>query len=137
MAKQPAAEAKHDPVFEALRDVLRAHADGLEITADTSQRFCLEGEPGPATLAAWGGAVRRKMIPVAWVERRASDVGYHLIGLNGNAALLAALSPALRARMHGKTCFNFRQPEPALLAELGDVTSASIAGLLRAGFLRD
>jgi hypothetical protein len=137
MAKKSVAGSDHDSTFKALCDVLRVHADGLTVTADTSQRFCLEAEPGPATLAAWGGAVRRKMIPVAWVEKRAHDVGFHLIGLNGNTALVGALSSALRARLHGKTCFNFRNPEPALLAELGDVTAASIAGLRRAGFVRD
>lgn len=44
-----------DATFEVLREVLRAHAAGLAITADTPARYCLEATPGPATLAAWGG----------------------------------------------------------------------------------
>jgi hypothetical protein len=125
----------HDATFRALRQLLLEHAEGLVVAADTTERLCLEAAPGPATLAAWGGKVRRPTIPVAWVERGKSYVGYHLMGLDGHPALAAGLSPGLRARMHGKTCFNFQGPEAALLTELGDVTAASIAGLRRAGFV--
>jgi hypothetical protein len=57
------------------------------------------------------------------------------MGLNGDTALVAGLSPALRARMQGKTCFNFRRPDESLLTELGGVTNASLAALRRAGFI--
>jgi hypothetical protein len=36
-----------DVTFEALREVLRAHAAGLTVAADTPHRFCLEAAPGP------------------------------------------------------------------------------------------
>jgi hypothetical protein len=127
--------SNHESTFRALREVLRAHANGLTASADTPERFCLEAVPGPATLAAWGGERRRPTLPVAWVERGKAYVSYHLMGLGGNAALVAALSPALRARMQGKTCFNFRRPDAELMAELDRVTAASIAGLRRAGFV--
>lgn len=121
--------------FRTLRDLLRAHATGLTIAEDTPERFCLEAIPGPATIEAWGGKARRPTLPVAWVERGRTYVGYHLMGLDGNAALAARLSADLLARKQGKTCFNFRRPEEVPLAELADVTGASIAGLRRAGFI--
>jgi hypothetical protein len=124
-----------DATFEVLRDVLRAHAAGLTIAADAPDRFCLEATPGPATRAAWGGKLRQPTIPVAWVERRKGYVGFHLMGLDGNARLAADLSADLRARMQGKTCFNFRRPTEVPLAELDGVTAASITGLRRAGFV--
>jgi hypothetical protein len=124
-----------DATFETLSGVLRAHAAGLTIAADTPDRFSLEATPGPATLVAWGGRARRPTLPVAWVERGRSHVGYHLMGLDGTPGLAANLSAALRARRQGKTCFNFRRPEEAPLAELADVTAASITGLRRAGFI--
>jgi hypothetical protein len=105
------------------------------VSADAPQRFCLEARVGPATLAAWGGTVRRDTIPVAWVERGKSYVSYHLMGLAENATLLAKLSPALKARMQGKACFNFREPDEALLTELADVTARAIAAFRRAGFI--
>jgi hypothetical protein len=127
----------HDATFDVLRRVLRAHASGLTVAVDTPDRFCLEAAPGPATLAAWGGKVRRPTIPIAWVERGRSYISYHLMGLDGNPALAASLSTELRARRQGKTCFNFQRPAEAPLAELAAVTAASIAGLRRAGFVAE
>lgn len=126
-----------DATFAVLRELLRAHAAGLTVAADTPQRFCLEAPPGPATLAAWGGKARRPSLPVAWVERGRAYVAYHLMGLDGNPALAARLSSALQARRQGKTCFNFRRPEEAPLGELAEVTAASIAGLRHMGFVAE
>jgi hypothetical protein len=126
-----------DATFEALRQLLRAHAAGLTVAEDSPERFCLEATPGPAAHASWGEKARRPTLPVAWVERGRSYVGYHLMGLNGNTALTARLSTDLRARKQGKTCFNFRRPEEVPLAELSEVTAASIATLRRAGFVKE
>ncbi len=126
-----------DATFDALRELLRSHAAGLTVAEDSPERFCLEATPGPATLASWGGKVRRPTLPVAWVERGRSYVGYHLMGLNGNTALAARLSTDLVARKQGKTCFNFRRPEEVPLPELTQVTAASIAALRRAGFVTE
>jgi hypothetical protein len=127
----------HDATFVVLRGVLQAHASGLTVAADTPVRFCLEGVPGPATLAAWGGKMRRPTIPIAWVERGRSYISYHLMGLDGNPALAASLSTELQARRQGKTCFNFERPAEAPLTELAAVTADSIAGLRRAGFVAE
>jgi len=126
-----------DATFFTLREILRAHAEGLTITEDSAKRFCLEATPGPATLASWGGKARRPTLPIAWVERGRSYVGYHLMGLNGNTALAARLSTDLLTRKQGKTCFNFRRPEEVPLPELTQVTAASIAALRRAGFVTE
>lgn len=124
-----------ESTFRALRQLLGKYAEGLAIEVDTADRFCLVATPGPATLKAWGGKARRATIPVAWVERAKSYVGYHLMGLSGNAPLVASLSPALRTRMQGKTCFNFRRPDAALFMELDAVTKASLDAMQREGFV--
>ena len=126
-----------ESAFQALRDVLRAHdaAGGLSVTADTPTRFELDAAVGPATIAAWRGRRRSERIPVAWVEHGPSYVGYHLMGLSGNARLAADISSALRKRMQGKTCFNFRRPDATLFAELAAVTAASIDGMRQTGFI--
>jgi hypothetical protein len=46
----------------------------------------------------------------------------------GNTALRNSLSPALRKRMQGKSCFNFTTVEPDQLKELAAVTKKGIAG---------
>ena len=124
-----------ESVFAALREILRRHSNNLTVSVDTADRFCLEAAPGSATLAAWGGRARLQTIPVAWVQRGKSGVTYHLMGLAGNASLMATLSDELKARMQGKTCFRFQRPDPALFAELDGTTAAAIAGFRRAGFI--
>jgi len=52
-------------------------------------------------------------------------VSYHLMPVYSHPALLQTLSPALRRRMQGKSCFNFRKPEPDLMAELEALTRAA------------
>jgi hypothetical protein len=43
------------------------------------------------------------------------------------APLTALISPALKKRMQGKTCFNFKSgPEPEILKELASLTNAAV-----------
>jgi len=124
-----------ESVFRALRTILQAHAQGLSVTADTNERYCLDGNVGPATLKAWGGKAKRPTIPVAWAEVGKSYVSYHLMGVQEDAAGSGALSKALEARMQGKTCFNFKSVDDALFAELRQLTAMSLARLRKAGFI--
>jgi hypothetical protein len=52
-------------------------------------------------------------------------VSYHLMPVYSHPALLQSLSPALRRRMQGKSCFNFKKPDPDLMAELEALTRAA------------
>ncbi len=52
-------------------------------------------------------------------------VAFHLMPLYMNEELTATISPALKKRMQGKTCFNFKtMPDAVLLAELKTLTAA-------------
>ena len=61
-------------------------------------------------------------------------VSYHLMGVYMNTRLLDGLSEQLRARMQGKTCFNFKSLDEVLFRELDDVTGRSIAGFRTEGY---
>ena len=52
-------------------------------------------------------------------------VSYHLMPVYVHPELLAEVSPELRRRMQGKSCFNFTKPDESLLAELKELTAAS------------
>jgi hypothetical protein len=123
------------PVFRLLTTILRKHARGLSVTANSAGRYCLEGNIGPATLRAWGGTVKRATIPVAWAEIGKSYVSYHLMGVSGTAAPASGMSKELRARMQGKTCFNFKTADDALFEELDRLTAQSLASFRKAGFI--
>src|SRR5256714_14519449 len=97
--------AAFDSIFARLREILQTHAGTLSVQEDTPSYFSLAGNTGPATLEAWGGKLKRPILPVAWVQIGKAYVSFHLMGLYGNAKLLAGISKELRARMQGKTCF--------------------------------
>jgi hypothetical protein len=121
-------------VFRQLRAILERQRENFLVAADTPARYCLDANIGPATLQAWGGRQRKPTIPVAWVEMGKAYVSYHLMSVATPGAQ-ERLSPALKARMQGKTCFNFTTGDETLFDELEQITSSSLAGFKRAGFI--
>lgn len=55
--------------------------------------------------------------------RKKSQVAYHLMPVYVHPELLTDLSPELRRRMQGKSCFNFTKVDRDLFAELGALTA--------------
>jgi len=97
-----------EPIFVRLRAILQKHARRFSVTDHTPKLYCLEARVGRATLQAWRGKVKRRQIPVAWAEIEKPCVSFHLMGLYGNARLCEDMPKDLKARMQGKTCFNFK-----------------------------
>jgi hypothetical protein len=62
-------------------------------------------------------------------------VSYHLMPVYVNPALLDGLSPALKARMQGKSCFNFTKVDPALFEELAALTQAGFDDYRAKGYV--
>jgi hypothetical protein len=106
--------------FAALRAILEPHAKRLTVTVD---------EPGHFELASptMTDRVGRPLFCAA-VQINKNYVSYHLMPVYANTALRNSLSPALRKRMQGKSCFNFTTVEPDQLEELAAVTNKGIAG---------
>jgi hypothetical protein len=124
-------KSEFDPVFAALRTILKKQGRSLSVADDTPTRYCLEAPIGPATLQAWGGKAKRPTIPVAWAEIGKSYVSFHLMALG---AAPDVMSTPLKARLQGKTCFNFSKVDPALFEELETLTAKSIAAFRKAGY---
>ncbi|HEY8749458.1 MAG TPA: hypothetical protein VIM11_15845 [Tepidisphaeraceae bacterium] len=124
-------------IFARLREILVKHSETLAVTGDTPERYCLSAKVGPATVHAWGGKMKKAMIPVAWVEVGESYVSYHLMGVYGSPKLWDNMSKQLKGRMQGKTCFNFRNHDEKLFAELDQLTTHAVAAFKKAGFIRE
>jgi hypothetical protein len=72
---------------------------------------------GPANEASKGREV--------WfgaVGERKNYVSYHLMPVYAFPDLLKKVSPELKARMQGKSCFNFKEVDDKLFAELARLT---------------
>ncbi|MDQ2950209.1 MAG: hypothetical protein M3Y27_30440 [Acidobacteriota bacterium] len=110
------------PVFGVLKPVLAKFANRLSVKADTPTEYTLltksaspfpqhEGQP------LYFGSVR---LGKAYVS-------FHLMPLYMCPELMKAISPALKKRMQGKTCFNFKSdPGPELIADLKQLTETSV-----------
>lgn len=67
---------------------------------------------------------------------RKAYVSFHLMPIYVKPGLLASLSPELKSRMQGKSCFNFTAVEPALVQELAALTQAGFDSYREQGFVR-
>src|SRR2546422_7571498 len=109
-------------IFVRLRAILENHSAALTVKADDPRQYSLTGTAGPTAVRAWGGLVKKPIIPVAWVQVGKAYVSYHLMGLYDNTRLRDGMSNELKARMQGKTCFNFKVVDEKLFKELDRLT---------------
>jgi hypothetical protein len=104
-------------VHDRLRAILAPHRDRLHVAADGPGGLTLELPGYEGT--PWGYAAGTRL------GKR--YVSYYLMAVYGEPALLDGMSPALRRRMQGKSCFNFTRVDEPILAELATLTERSIA----------
>ena len=104
-----------EAIHARLRSMLEPYARLLYVTADGPTGFGLdmapEGERDPST---WFAGTRVG----------ARYVSYYLMPVYVEPSLLDGISPELRRRMQGKSCFNFAKVDETLFAELEDLTRA-------------
>ena len=70
------------------------------------------------------------------VQIRKNYVSYHLMPVYVTPQLLTDMSPDLRKRMQGKSCFNFKTVDEALFVELADLTGAGLRSYKEAGYVQ-
>ena len=108
--------------FQALRTLLKPYEKRLNVIKD---------EPGAYYLASKKSKTRTGSdIWFGGVEIKKNYVSFHLIPVYANPKLRDTLSPALRTRMQGKSCFNFTAIDPAHVKELEAVTKKGFAGFI-------
>ena len=110
------------PVFDTLRDMLQKQTKQLSVQKDQPGYYCLETrKPSPFK--------QHKGQPMFFcaVKTGKAYVSFHLLPIYMNPALAKLISPALKTRMQGKACFNFKTvPEKALLKDMNNLIAASI-----------
>ena len=106
--------ADFESAFEALKSVFTPYANRLLVEADTPTNYALYSRvPSPFPQHKGHG------VYFGSVQIGKAYVAFHLIPLYMNEALTATISPELKKRMQGRTCFNFKTaPEAEILAEL-------------------
>jgi len=109
-------------IFTRLCEILRRQSGNLSIKDESPNRFSLVGGVHPK---------HKTPMPVAWTEVGKNYVSYHLTPIYGCPKLVESSSEKLRARMQGKSCFNFKAVDEALFGELERLTVAGFEAFKR------
>jgi len=97
----------HSDVFEQLSKILRPYAKEMTVKTDTDTNLYLEEDKSAAKPQMFGA-----------VQIKKNYTSFHLFPVYCDPSLLDEISPELRKRMQGKSCFNFKKPEDIPVAEL-------------------
>lgn len=113
-------------VFAKLRDIMLDAATGLDIKRDTGLELYVDTRH-----------IQKNGKPVCFggVQVRKAFVSYHLMPVYVNPALLKGISKELKARMQGKSCFNFSAIDRALFRELATLTKSGLKDYRDQGFV--
>jgi hypothetical protein len=101
--------------FQGLRKILKPYDAKLRVLKD-----------GPGGYMSESKSIRYqgKLVMFASITSK-SYVAFHLFPVYMFPDLLKGISPELKKRMQGKTCWNFKKAEESLFAELGGIVKAS------------
>ena len=105
--------------FAALKPVLGKYEKRLSVKADTPIEYTVvtkSASPFP----------QHKGAPLYFASVRLGKayVSLHLLALYMCPEMAKSVTPALKKRMQGKACFNFKtRPEPELMADLKKLTA--------------
>ena len=113
-------------VYTDLRRVMAPYAEQLDVKRD---------DDGELYVDTRHFQKNKKPLFFGAVQVKKSYVSYHLMPVYLQPALLDTASDELKARMQGKSCFNFRASEPALLKELAALTKAAFDSYRTQGFV--
>ena len=107
-----------EAVHSRLRAILMRQRGDLAVTKDGPGGVAIEipgfeGKP-------WGY--------VAGTRVGKAYVSYYLMPVYASPDLVRLMSPELRQRMQGKSCFNFSSIDERLFAELAEITARSVPG---------
>lgn len=103
--------------FDSLRTIMSAHADALVLVNDSATDYYLN----TAHIMK-----NKKPLFFGAVQVKKNYISYHLMPVYVNPSLLDSISGALRKRMQGKSCFNFKSIDTPLLDELATLTAAGL-----------
>ena len=90
----------------------------MEVASDTEQYYLLNTH-----------YIMKNKQPLCFggVRRGRNYVSFYLMSVYASPDLLKGMSPELKKRMQGKSCFNFKEVDKKLFGELAKLTKAGAA----------
>lgn len=115
-----------DAVFIELTSIMAPYARTLDAKKDDTSELYVDTRH-----------IQKNKKPLFFgaVQVKKSFVSFHLMPVYLKPELLAGVSPELKARMQGKSCFNFTQVDKPLFKQLAALTKAGFASYKEQGFV--
>lgn len=113
-------------VFVELRAVLAPYVAKLDAKKD---------EPSELYVDTKHMQKNKKPLFFGAVQVKKSFVSFHFMPVYLKPELLEGLSPGLKSRMQGKSCFNFSEIDHQLFKELASLTKTGFASYKEQGFV--
>lgn len=115
-----------DAVFTELRSIMAPYATQMDAKKDDASELYVDTR-----------FVQKNKKPLFFgaVQMKKAYVSFHLMPVYAKPELLEGLSPALKQRMQGKSCFNFAEVDKPLFKELAALTKAGFASYQEQGFV--
>lgn len=115
-----------DAVFIELKSIMAPYARTLDAKKDDTSELYVDTRH-----------VQKNKKPLFFgaVQVKKSFVSFHLMPVYLKPELLAGVSPELKARMQGKSCFNFTQVDKPLFKQLAALTKAGFASYKEQGLV--
>ena len=111
-------KADFTEVFEALKSIFKPYAKKMDVSQDTDQYYLLNTR-----------YIMKNKQPLCFggVRLGKNYVSFYLMSVYASPDLLKNISPELKKRMQGKSCFNFKEVDKKLFAELKTLTKDGAA----------
>ncbi len=113
-------------VFDRLKGIFKPYAKKMEVAYDTRTYYLLNTRH-----------IMKNKQPLCFggVRRGKNYVSFYLMSVYASPDLLKGMSPELKKRMQGKSCFNFKEVDRKLFGELAKLTKAGAAKFSNTKFL--
>src|ERR1044072_5131781 len=104
-----------DEVFAELKSIFKPYVKKMEVASDTGAYYLLNTH-----------YIMKNKQPLCFggVRLGKNYVSFYLMSIYASPELLKSMSPELKKRMQGKSCFNFKAVDKKLFAELRTLTRA-------------
>lgn len=111
-------------IFERLKQILKPYEANLLVKQDSQEGYSLDT---PFQVKY------KKEVFFGAVQVNKNYVSFHLMPVYIFPELLEGISPALKKRMQGKSCFNFTTIDEPLFSELAELTRRGAEQFRHAG----
>jgi hypothetical protein len=107
-----------DKIFARLKTIFQPYAKKMDIAQDSEVCYLLNTRH-----------IMKNKQPLCFggVRRGKAYVSFYLMSVYASPDLLQGMSPELKKRMQGKSCFNFKEVDEKLFRELKQLTKAGAA----------